>query len=555
MAVTTNKSSANHAGCSLDNDVYDKFVDTLQANFTRRLASELEKNPNFQLLTVGPSKLFSIYLKHVTATYRAANTCTACSNFFHRYGGMVAVDPITGKQSSLVWDIAESVVPSDLRKAVAAVRAHVESSDVVGVVVLESEWLGIDRDEFRHISLRADKRLIWDNASNKLNAYQRGSEMVENVRTLTHNIQAWSADVLREAVRLLTAGSPLTSTDKFLGRAKWALDIRERLDSVRGADAKRNLTWLAGVTAPAGWAALTNSALGILLAGIKDKRSIHNIAAEWNDAVKGDNYLRPKAAPAAATVAAAEKAFEKLGAASALVRRFARLDDIQERLWEPAEVAKPASKPAGIFSSVRTKDEPKSGTATQSRVDAPPVSITWEKFTRKHLPEAVSIAVNVPAIGDFCAFVTAVHADAKPILKWDNQAKRNPASLYRYVRPQTAASFGLIPGQWVPVTAIATHPMHWGRGTEYKEAILILRGCVDNHEDVGLALFPDDMRGEYHEFRSVIEAYSNTHSLEGHDEASACGLPVNDNARSVPVRLRVTDKHGAYTDYLIDRFD
>lgn len=555
MAVTTNKSAVEHSGYSLDNDVYDKFVDTLQANFTRRLSEELEKNPNFQLLTVGPSKLFSIYLKHVTATYRAANTCTACSNFFHRYGGMVAVDPITGKQSSLVWDIAESVVPEDLRKAVAAVRAHVESSDVVGVVVLESEWLGIDRDEFRHISLRADKRLIWDNASNKLNAYQRGSEMVENVRTLTHNIQAWSADVLREAVRLLTAGSPLTSTDKFLGRAKWALDIRERLDSVRGADAKRNLTWLAGVTAPAGWAALTNSALGILLAGIKDKRSIHSIATEWNEAVKGDNYLRPKAAPAAATVAAAEKAFEKLGAASALVRRFARLDDIQERLWEPVEVAKPAAKPAGIFSSVRTKDEPKSGTATQSRVDAPPVSITWEKFTRKHLPEAVSIAVNVPAIGDFCAFVTAVHADAKPILKWDNQAKRNPASLYRYVRPQTAASFGLIPGQWVPVTAIATHPMHWGRGTEYKEAILILRGCVDNHEDVGLALFPDDMRGEYHEFRSVIEAYSNTHSLEGHDEASACGLPVNDNARSVPVRLRVTDKHGAYTDYLIDRFD
>jgi hypothetical protein len=554
MAVTTNKSAVEHSGYSLDNDVYDKFVDTLQANFTRRLSEELEKNPSFQLLTVGPSKLFSLYLKNVTASYRAANTCTACSNFFHHYGGMVAVDPTTGKQSSLVWDIDEAVVPRDLRKAVASVRAHVESSDIVGVVVLESEWLGIDRDEFRHISLRADKRLIWDAANNKLNAYQRGSEMVENVRTLTHNIQAWPADVIREAVRLLNAGRPLDNADKFLARAKWTLEIRERLDHVRGSDAKRNLTWLAGVTAPAGWASITNSALGILLAGIKNKKSISSIAAEWNEVVKGDNYLRPKAAPAAATVAAAEKAFEKLGAAPALRRRFARLDDITERIWEPAAAKAEPKKKDGIFASVRTKDAPRSA-ETPVRVATNAVSITWEKFTRKHLPEAVSIEAHVPAIGDFCAFVTAVHPDARPILKWDSPEKRNPVSLYRYVKAQTAASFGLIAGQWVPVSAIAKHPMHWGRNSEYKEAILILRGCVDNHSEVGLALFPDDMRGEYHEFRSVIEAYANAHNLEGHDEASACGLPVNDNARVMPVRLRVTDKNGSYTDYTIDRFD
>jgi hypothetical protein len=56
--------------------------------------------------------------------------------------------------------------------------------------------------------------------------------------------------------------------------------------------------------------------------------------------------------------------------------------------------------------------------------------MTWEKFARTMLPEALSIEAQVPAGPErFMALVTAANADAPPILQWDAEERRNPTEL------------------------------------------------------------------------------------------------------------------------------
>lgn len=541
------------AGNSTDNEAYDVFVDTLQENFKRNT----EALGHTALLTVGPSQLFSVYLRNIDSAFRQANHCTACSEFFRRYAGIVSVDPNTGTKTSMVWNIDESVIPRDLRAAVAAVRRAVEASDVVGIVVPESEWLGIDRNDYRHISVRVGAAFVWDSTTNKLNAEQRAAELIESARTLVNNIQNWQADALREAVRQLTVNDKLNQTEKFLARAKWTLDLRERLDAVPAgsgrAQRRQNIMWLAGVTAPAGWSSITNSALGILLKAISEHKSERDMVALWNTSVN-EGYMRPVSAPAAATVKAAEAAFGKLGLAPATRRRFATLQDVQYRIWEPAVlIAAPKAAATGLFAGVKTKDEKPA--VKPVSVNTAPVSVTWSKFVSKHLPGAAKLEVRVPSIGDFFVFTAAADPTAPPILKWDKIDRRNTVAMFRYVRPRPAPTFGLVPDSFVPVTAVTTHPAHWSNPErDYVEAFLILRGCVDSLES-GLGMFPEDMHSELHEFRAVIEAFSRNGTLEGHDEATACGLAVNSNLKVKPVHLRATDASGVVTDFLVDRFD
>ena len=153
------------------------------------------------------------------------------------------------------------------------------------------------------------------------------------------------------------------------------------------------------------------------------------------------------------------------------------------------------------------------------------------------------------------ALLTAVNADAPPILKWDREDRRNPVSGYVYHGGTMATQWGLTPNAWVKVNALAVHPAQWGDSPMDflgDRLIFILDGCADGRTGQGNALFPETLKDELHGIRSTIEAYSRTAEIGGRDEASACGYDIGKSSASCLLRVR---SDLGITSYRIDRWD
>jgi hypothetical protein len=258
-------------------------------------------------------------------------------------------------------------------------------------------------------------------------------------------------------------------------------------------------------------------------------------------------YQRPQAAPKAGAIDAAEKLVDQMGLGPSLVRRYARLEDV-ELLWRPTPAVDKPTR-GGVFAGVKARGEE----AKASRnLRLPGKTMTWEKFARTVLPTCRDIELFTPVRGDYVGLTTAVHPDAPPILQWDREDRRNPVSWYRRVNGSLAGDWGLKGATWWKVTGVCDMPANWfGARSTYTGIVFLLNNAIDWCNNTS-ALFPETLRSELHGIRSVVEAYSNQNKLQGEDEASACGLALGSGG---PVRLRVTDAAGDSLEYTLDRLD
>jgi hypothetical protein len=144
----------------------------------------------------------------------------------------------------------------------------------------------------------------------------------------------------------------------------------------------------------------------------------------FDDKMAPSQYMRAQVAPAAGNIAQAEKAIAGLKASGALARRFARLADVTSFLWRPP--APPPAQPGSVFGHLTPKAKTKA-----DPLKLPQQTMTWEKFARTILPDAIAIEAQMPGASDrFMALVTAEQADAPPILQWDAEDRRNQLSWY-----------------------------------------------------------------------------------------------------------------------------
>ena len=184
----------------------------------------------------------------------------------------------------------------------------------------------------------------------------------------------------------------------------------------------------------------------------------------------------------------------------------------------------------------------------------PGKTMTWVKFEKEILPEALKIEFRVPFTGNFTALVTAVHDDAPPIIAWDTKKKRNPVSWYVYYGGSAARQWTLESGKYCDVTGICMQPSMWyGDFPNQGESVMfILNGAKDTING-SLGLFPEILKSEFHEIRSTIEAYSHSRKLKGMHEASACGMKLEKSQKWNHV-IRVTTSD-YITEITLDRWD
>jgi len=497
-------------------------------------------NGNAPLFTTDATNLWEAFLSNIPAEARQHYTCNSCRHFVERFGGLVTISP-SGKKESAMWHI----VPDFFTDAVDAMCKLVEKAKVTGVFVSSATVYGDPiTGEWRHMSVEAPAAHIWKSLVKT--ASQEAAEKLEDYKMLTSAMLDYKRGTVDQALKLLRSDS-LYRSEKVLGVAEWLKELLDRRAAANTTSARNNITWLAVSIAPAGFCHVKSTMIGTLLDDIEAGMDFEDVSKRFASKMHPLQYQRPQAAPSAGNIAQAEKIVEQLGAAGSLERRFARLDELK-LLWSPAP--RKETKSGGVFGHLKPKDSAKE----TKEVDAPIMKITWEKFSRTVLPDALSIEYLVSGSANFAAVTTAEREDAPPILQWDSPEKRNPFSGYVYHGGTQPSGWNLSAG-WVKVTGISLHPSMWQTVFDHhaKSVLFVLEGAKDSrYRTSGSAIFPETLKSEFHSIRASIEAYSKSATLGGYEEASACGIRgEGDNWK---IMLSVTTSLGVML-YVLERWD
>lgn len=525
---------------------YGAFLSSLQAGLLARIGDG--KTP---LFTTDAQDLFSAYLDTFeTPAARQYNSCHCCRQFVERFGTLVTLDE-NGRAAPALWH--EDEVPAAYRPAIAAMARRVRSARVTGVFLSSlAVWGRPQTGVWRHLAATPPAALVFKRATQS--ADQAMAEKREDFKTVQHALGEFSLPVIKEALSLLRTEA-LYRSEKVLGQAEWlhALHLARR---AAYSNLKVNVVWRAVALAPAGFCHPRSSMIGTLLADIAAGMAFKDVSRRFADKMHPLQYQRPQAAPTAGAIAAAEKLMQQLDAAGALARRFARLDEVQA-LWKPQPSPdRPVADGVlgqlkkGVFAHL----SPKGAAPSAGGVKVPVQVMTWDKFQRTVLPGAERIEFLAPERGSYSALVTAVHAEAPPILQWDREDRRNPVSWYLWHGGSTAAQFGLKAGQFHPVSAITLKPSMWHGGFEHQGqgVMFIIEGAKDAREPEA-CLFPEFLKAEFHGVRSVLEAYSKGAKLQGAEQASAAGVMLH-GGQAWDALVRVWTG-GRSLDYQLDRWD
>lgn len=496
------------------------------------------------LFTTNVENLYDIFLNNLPEEARQHYNCHECRRFVNNYGGLVTIDD-AGYTHPVMW---ECLAPEFFYLAVANVSNAVRAAKVTGVFLTTEKRLGVPKTgKWTHMAVdipNFDRR--FKHRDRIFTADQKMAEKRQDYQMLMRACANYKKETVESAVNLLRSNS-LYRSEKVLGIAEWFLDLKQNMGK---PGCFTNIVWKKVATAPAGFCHISSSMIGTLLDDIEAGMDFEAVKRRFDEKMNPTKYQRPKAAPTAQNVARAEEIVAKLGIANSLKRRYARLDELQ-KVWVP-KVEEPKAARGGVFASVKTKEsqnvaKPIFGTGA---------TMTWDKFQRTVLPTAKKIEVKTSYGRDsFAALVTAVDPEAPPIIQWDTEENRNPFSWYLYSGGSYASNWNVRSGDYVEVTAVVLQPNLWQPGYEHqgKGVLFILKDCKDKQNKTS-ALFPEILRGELHEVRATIEAYSKANSLSGDWEADACGLIYQSSHDNWQCNLRVTTDVGVST-YKLDRWD
>ena len=521
---------------------YDEFLSRVQSRFMTRTESG-----SVPLFETSVENLFSIYLGGIPEDRRQHHTCHCCRRFIDKFGGLVTIDE-NGNTVSAIWDVEDA--PEDLKGAVAVVVKAVARSKVSGVFLSSEVYYGTSiTGPWHHLSISPP--VAMRHKDRLKTAFQSSAEKLEDLKTVRLALTEFTQPMLEQAVKLLKTEAMYRS-EKVLGQAEWLLQLQIASKDSRSNE-KSNILWRAIATAPSGFCHPRASMIGTLLEDIASGMDFDSISRRFASKMHPLQYQRPTAAPTAGAIAEAEKVFTKLSAEGSLARRFCRLDEVKS-VWRPQEpkAEQPAGK--GVFGHLK----PKGSAIEVVDIQTPAGNITWDKFRRTILPEAEQIELFTPEYpNSYGALVTAVNADAPPILQWDSEVFRNPVSWYLWHSGSSPSQYGLGVNQFHKVSAICLGPSQWRDEADCphqaSRIMLIIDGAKETRM-TGSAIFPETLRSEFHGIRSVIEAYSRSAEIEGMKDPHACGLILSKSDRSWEARIRVTIK-GLKTEYRLDRWD
>ena len=543
MTATATASCGGYTSME-DQSSYGEFLSRMRERFATFKPPFFTTDAN----SPGGDGLFLSYLRALPEEHRQHFTCHSCRAFMRKFGSLVTIGD-DGQIMPIFWGEEES---DDWHgTAIRALHRRVRKARVTGVFVTKDDPWGYPKTEdWQHMSVFPNVEYLY--RQGVLTTGQRMAELKEDYRTLSRGLAKFQVGSVQQALKLFKDGS-MYREERFDKMAAWLLELHEARKGLRGK-AQENVVWRAVGTAPPGFAHFHNTVLGTVLEDIEGGASFAELERRYKKKMDPLKYQRPQAAPKEGAIKQANKIVDQLKTAGALDRRFARLEDVK-MVWVPTPTKIESDKKGGVFDHLKPKE------GAERDVVGIPTVITWDKFSRTVLPDALSIDFQTPHRSSYIALVTAVNPDAPPIIQWDLADDRNPMTWYVYAGGSTTSAWNLQPHAWVPVVGITTLPPTWSEKYTYDHAgngaILLLEGAKDmkaQGSNSGMGFFPEQLRSEYREVRSVMEAYARKAQLADADRDDlACGLDLRrGNIWSAVVRVRTKLGTSAYT---LDRWD
>lgn len=536
----------------------DEGYEALERLIATRVQHVCE-DPSTRLFITDANDLFDLYLSNLPPERRQHYRCNCCRRFIEQYGNLAIIR--NQELVPLLWALGSP--PPFFAAAVDALYRRVRHADVTSQFFPSASVWGIPvTGVWTHLSANPSGPGLPPISAVKT-PQQRMAESKGEFAVLCRALGEYRAGLAEDALRIVEHGAwgpeGVQRAELARGIARWFADLANRW-AAAGISRSRNLiVWDAVSRAPVGWAHVRNTILGTLLEDLREGRSYDDCRARWNAKVHPLQYQRPQAAPRAGAYARAEQLVEQLGLLPALSRRAAWYTDIPEEvyLWHPQLVeAAPAPRSRRVTAGPAFGHLQAEPPAVERPL--PTQTMSWVKFRREVLSQSIGLEVFFGS-SERMAFVgltTCTEPLAPPILQWDDPERRNPVGVYQYVDGSPPGAWHLPLRSHIPVLGIVPYPCHW-HGNWHDQlpetAVLLLQGCWDSQEG-SLGLFPEVIRGELREVRSVIEFHNNRTPLQGRGIGTACGLALSAACRS-NLLLRATDARDRQNSYLIDRWE
>ncbi len=532
---------------------YNAFVETINQRFNSFAGDTI-----FETDATG---LWDAYLKGFPeGPARQYHNCDNCQAFIKRFGALAVVNE-SGGLVPVMWDADN--MPELYRTSMEGMERLVRRAKLVVPYFSAEPLLGVPENVsqstgilWHHMAVRPSDEMLYVPRSALSNAWKDATNKREEFNSVMLALKEYTRGTCESAVRLLKAETLLQASASALPGAQFLLDLHIFLAEKHQGE---NLVYEAVTKAPSGFCHPRTGVIATLLDNLQSGMSFDEVRRQWNDyndPLKKGKRIAP---PTEGAVREAEKAFEILGAASALRRCWAGLDDIQDKMWTPKE--RKGKEGGGIFGSVKTKQASSGSGATV--LDLPTVTMTWEKFRRTVLDTADEISFYAANNKhNFNAFTKAEDPDSYPILQWDSLEQRNTVIMYGYSERvgnsgSLPGDFNLMANKYHKVVAVAAQPSQWNGLVmpHLGEAVcLFIENAADgrqaNHES---AIFSPTLKSELHPFLSVIEAYSKDNPVKG-SWLDGCASVTIGKGGSCNVVLRVTSG-GQTAGYKIDRWD
>lgn len=522
-----------------DDAEYYAYLSRVQSRFRVAIG-----DGSVPLFTTDAADLFPAYLAAFPPAEQQHHNCNSCRRFIQRFGALVTIDD-AGRTTSTLWNVDDA--PAEYRAPIEAMLRIVRRAAVTGVFrSRDTTWGSPLTGCWRHLSVTPPPALLMRRGFDT--PHQAMAEKLQEFQIVERALQEYPVAVVETAVTLLQSDA-MYRNEKVLGPATWLRDVHQTCAAAHASN-RTNLLWRAVATAPAGFCHPRSSMIGTLLDDIVAGLPFADVAARFAAKMHPLQYQRPQAPPSAGNIAQAEKLIQQYGAAGSLQRRFARLEEV-EALWRPK--AQQQGEAGGVFGHLKPKRS-----AAEPSISAPPTTITWDKFERTILPHADRIEFYAPASPDsYAALVTAVNADAPPILQWDTDDHRNPVSWYVWNGGSHASNFSLRANEYHDVSAVTLKPSMWGsdrnRYPHQGKGVLFLLAAARETRNAGIALFPEILKAEFRPVRSTLEAYSLGQKIEGMADSTACGILLG-AGQNWTAKFRVTTGNQVAV-YRLDRWD
>lgn len=333
--------------------------------------------------------------------------CSTCRHFVKNLGGVVTI--VNGRMVTL-WD---GSMAGPLQAVTAAMGALVRARPIKNIYLHNEPTVGVsecrqlleDRSvkTWTHFFVNLPSEVV-------LRKDQIGPRLAECQSThdvMLRGLEEINTATVDTVIELIQQGS-LYRGDEHLGALLAFRDLRVRCEKAPVADL---FVW-ANLKVPAG--RIRNTVIGSLLVDLAAGVDLEVAVKAFETKVAPTNYKRPTALVTKAMVLNAQKVVDELGLASALERRYARIDDITINNVLFAD--RSAKRAMSAF------DELAASVPVTAKNLAKVEEVSIDDFITKILPKADSLEVMLENrhAGNLVSLIAPVDPTAKQLFKWPN---------------------------------------------------------------------------------------------------------------------------------------